>query len=498
MKKRNKFSLSHYRLTSFDMGKAVPIMRTEVVPGDTFQHKTNALLRCSPLLAPVMHPVHVSINHYFVPYRLIWSGFEDFITGGADGNDATVYPTITLPSVAAGSLAHHLGVPISATPITTSALPFRAYAAIFNEYYRDQDLVTELVVNTGSGADATTNTTLQNVAWEKDYLTSARPWEQKGSAVTVSLGSTAPVVTTGQQIRLTSADGTWTNENQTTGFDAGNGNARFMRGAATGALTPGSAVSFGNQTGLAANLSAATGININDLREALALQRFKERSARHGSRFTEYLRAAFGVASSDARLQRPERLGGGKQTIQFSEVLQTAPGTDPVGDLKGHGIAAAGTNRYRAFFEEPGVVISLMHVRPKTVYMGGLQRDLNRRTRFDFLQPEFEHIGQQEVLNKEVYAAHTTPDGIFGYQDRFDEYRRKESEVTGQFATSTLNHFHFARDFSSDPSLNSTFVQCVPTERTFAVPSEDVLWVMAHHQIQARRPLAASGTSFIS
>lgn len=491
MKKRNKFSLSHYRLTSFDMGKLVPIMFREVVPGDTFQQKTDALLRCSPLLAPVMHPVHVHIKHVYTPYRILWSGFEDFITGGADGNDATVYPTISLTNVAVGSLANHLGIPVGFTG-TTSALPFRAYALFFNEYIRDEDLVTEIGLSTGSGTDSTTNTTLQNVAWEKDYFTSSRPWAQKGTAVTLPIGTTAPVKSDGNGISMRTNTGAMSTVNSL----GGAGNNLYLNTASGGSGQVNWGASGASTTGLYTDLANATGISIGDFREALALQRFKERSALHGSRFTEYLRATFGVASSDARLQRPEILGGGKQTIQFSEVIQTAEGTDPVGDLKGHGIAAASSNRYRAFFEEPGCVITYMYVRPKTVYTSGIQRAFNRRTRFDFLQPEFEHVGQQEVLNKEVYHAHSTPDGTFGFQDRFDEYRRAESEVSGEFATSALNHFHFARDFSSDPTLNSTFVQCVPTERTFAVPGNDVLWVMAHHSIQARRPLAAHANPY--
>lgn len=481
MKKRSKFNLSHNRLTSFDMGQLVPIMAHEVVPGDTFNHKTTALLRCSPLIAPVMHPVHVSIRHFYVPTRLLWSDFENFITGGPDGNNSSVYPTITLSSIAAGSLAHHLGFPISAGSITVSALPFRAYAMIFNENFRDQDLVAALGMSVASGSDTTTNTTLQNVAWEKDYFTSARPWEQKGSAVTVSLGARAPVR-----------------------FDGANGNQIGLGdGINHGRINTGAGVTeFSTNTPtqgkvLYTDLAAATGISVNAFREAMAIQRFRERSARHGSRFTEYLSAAFGVKSSDARLGEPEYLGGGKQTIQFSEVLQTAPGTDPVGDLKGHGIAALGSNRYTRFFEEPGIVVSLMFVRPKTIYMGGLPRQWNRRTRFDFLQPEFVNLGSQPILNKEVRAAHANPDGVFAYQDRFDEYRRIESTVTGQFATSTLNHFHLARDFGSDPVLNASFVQCVPTERVFAVPSEDVIWCMVNHDIRARRPLPEHSTPMI-
>lgn len=236
-------------------------------------------------------------------------------------------------------------------------------------------------------------------------------------------------------------------------------------------------------------------MSINDLREALAIQRFEEARARYGSRYVEYLRY-LGVRSSDARLNRPEYLGGGKQTIQFSEVLQTAEGTSPVGTLRGHGISAMRSRRFRRFFEEHGYVIGLMSVKPRTMYMQGLARTWNRRVKEDFFQRELQHIGQQEVLNKEVYAAHATPDGVFGYQDRYDEYRRMESSVAGEFKANTLNFWHFAREFSSDPALNATFVKSVPTERTFASAATDVLYVMAMHSLQARRQVSRSGTSF--
>ena len=246
-----------------------------------------------------------------------------------------------------------------------------------------------------------------------------------------------------------------------------------------------------------ADLSVASGVTVNQLRQALAIQRFEEARARYGSRFAEYLLSSFGVRSSDARLQRPEYLGGGRQTLQFSEVLATAETgtTVDVGDMKGHGIAAMKSNRFQKFFEEHGYIVSLMSVRPKTIYMNGLFRTWNRRTKYDFYQRELEHIGQQEVLNKEVYAAHATPDGVFGYQDRYDEYRRAESRVSGEFRT-TLNYWHMARDFGSTPALNATFVGCVPTNRIYASTATNQLYVHCRHSILARRLVAARGDSF--
>lgn len=493
--KRSKFSLSNYKLLSCDMGELVPIGLQEVLPGDTFQHATSALIRVSPLLAPVMHPVHVRIHHWFVPHRLVWEDWEDFITGGPDGMDASSFPTITVNTGTGwpiGSLADYLGVPTGVDDIPVSALPFRAYAKIWNEWYRDQDLQTALTVSEASGADTTTSTALQNVAWEKDYFTSSRPWTQKGPDVTIPLGVEAPITGLGMSNQgVGGAQAVYETD--------GTGSTTFTQ-TMSGSLY---VEDDPNNTGfpnIRADLTNATAANINDLRLAFGLQRYEEARARYGSRYTEYLRY-LGVKSSDARLQRPEYLGGGKQTIQFSEVLQTGVTTDGddqegVGNLKGHGIAALRSNRYRRFFEEHGYIITCLSVKPKTIYAQGLPRTWNRRTKEDFFQKELQFIGQQEVLKKELYAAAAQPDGVFGYQDRYDEYRRSESTIAGEFRN-TLNFWHYARIFGSEPTLNADFVKSVPTKRTNAVTSADVLWIMANHSIQARRIVAKTGSSFI-
>lgn len=497
--KRSKHSLSNYKLLSCDLGELVPIGLTEVLAGDSIQQTTNALIRAAPLLSPVMHPLNVVISHWFVPNRLIWDDWEKFITGGPDGMDASVYPTIAMPAstgAAVGSLADYLGVVPGVADLQVSALPFRAYAMIFNEWFRDQDLVTPLVIDTTSGADTTTNTALQNGAWEKDYFTSARTFEQKGPSITIPLGSTAPVLGIGGSGTAGVGNFTgWAQDGQMSGLptisvgEGSPGNFIGLEADTTGAFAT------GNRPNIRADLSGASAVTVNVLREALALQRYEEARARYGSRYVEYL-AYLGVRSSDARLQRPEYLGGGKETIQFSEVLQTGEGTDPVGTLRGHGISSMRSNRYRRFFEEHGYVVTLLTARPKAIYASGLARHWNRRTKEDFWQKELEHIGQQEILNKEVYAAHASPDNRFGFQDRYDEYRRTFSSIAGEFRT-TLDYWHFARQFGSSPALNADFVKCVPTEEPFAVPSEDVLQIMARHNIQARRLVCKTGTSFI-
>lgn len=513
MRKRSKFSLSHYKLFTCDMGELIPCGLTEVLPGDTFQHSTSALIRVSPLLAPVMHPVHVRIHHFFVPHRLVWEDWEKFITGGPDGMDASVFPTVTMSYAAGppatgsgvlGQLGDYLGVPTGNDGLEVSALPFRAYSLIWNEFFRDQDLQTALTIDLTSGADTTTNVSLQNCAWEKDYFTSARPWTQKGPEVTIPLQGDAPVLGIGKlnDVYPTASVGVFESDDTTSTYanaaqvSASGNDTEFYVERKT-AAGPG-AFFYPN---IRADLSNVTAANINDLRLAFALQRYEEARARYGSRYTEYL-AYLGVRSSDARLQRPEYLGGGKQTIQFSEVLQTSPTTDGddqvgVGNLKGHGLGAVRSNRYRRFFEEHGYVISLFSVRPRTMYVQGLARTWNRRTKEDFWQRELEHIGQQEVLNKELYAQHATPNGTFGYQDRYDEYRRSESWISGEFRDTTLDFWHMARLFASDPTLNASFVSANPTKRINAVQTDDVLWVMTNHSLQARRQLSKTGRSFI-
>lgn len=513
--RRSKFSLSYKHLLSFNMGDLVPIGLLEVLPGDSIQHATSALVRLSPMLAPVMHKVDIKIHHWFVPHRLCWEGFEDFITGGPDGEDDTVAPTVTVDDndIAVGDLLDHLGVrPLTAG--TFSAIPLRAYGLVFNEYYRDQDLDTPLTVSIASGSDTTTNRNMQRIRWSKDYFTSSRPWEQKGPDITLPLGTSAPVTGSayvkglasrgtptwdivsgnvteagGSVISASNSDG-----NRWASLDPGTGMTAAVRQIGS-SVRPGVYVDT-NEIGTGAtpwtaDLSSASAITVRALREALALQRFQEARARYGSRYPEYLRY-LGVSPQDARLQRPEYLGGGRAPVQISEVLQTAEGTNPVGEMRGHGIGGMRSNRYRRFIPEHGYVLSLAAIEPKAIYADGLERHWSRTTREDYWMKELEFIGQQEVLNKEVYFAHATPNGVFGFQDRYREYREKFSRISGEFRT-VLDHWHFARLFSSDPALNSTFVACIPAQdRVFAVPSQNVVYAMVRHSIQARRLVSAS------
>lgn len=495
--KRSKFSLSHTKLLSCNTGYLVPIGLLEVLPGDTIQHNASVMIRCSPLLAPIMHRVDVRVHHWYVPHRLIWAGFEDFITGGPDGNNTDDVPTVTLndsgTGAVVGDIYDYYGIPTGFNNLTVNALPFRGYNLIWNENYRDQDLQTELTVNTSSSNDPDDRFSLQRVAWEKDYFTAARPWEQKGPSITLPLGTDAPVnlvphtTDTDPMLVRAAATGTLQANNAIANTGAG-GQLRWSGTNIESVLDPNGR--------LVADLSNASAITVIALREALALQRFEEARARYGSRYVEYLRY-LGVRSSDERLQRPEYLGGGSAPIQFSEVLQTAEGDDPVGEMRGHGIGAMRSNRYRRFIQEHGYIHSFLSVRPKTIYASGVPRTFTRSTKEDFWQKELEGIGQQEVLVKELYGDTATGDNVFGFTDRYQEYREQQSSIAGEFRT-VLDQWHLARIFASAPALNAAFVRCEPADdRIFAVPSQDVLYVMAKHSIQARRLVAATGKSYI-
>lgn len=496
MRKRSKFSLSHYVLKTCKMGYVLPVGLVEVLPGDSFRHATSVFMRLAPMLAPVMHPVTVRIHHWFIPTRLLWDDFEDFITGGPTNTDVSEFPTITAPSggFAVGSLADHLGLPPKIDGIEVSALPFRAYNLVYNEWYRDQDLETEKALSLESGPDTTTATDLLRCDWERDYFTTARPWPQKGPDVSVPVNLTAAGEPT---IELTGQPSLSTVSGHSTGWESVNSSFAWTTGS-NGRNDPNAGLTVNKGT-LAINFQSGNpelgSVNINSLREAFALQRFAEHRAMYGSRYVEYLRY-LGIKASDARLQRPEYLGGGKQTIQFSEVLQTAEGTDPVGTLRGHGIAAMRSNRYRRFFEEHGFVLSIMLVRPKAIYMQGIPRSWLRRVREDFFQTELQHIGQQEVYTKELYGA--APDGddgglkVFGYQNRYDEYRAHESYVCGEFRD-ILDYWHLARSFSNEPVLNADFISATPSERIFAAQENDQLYCMINHSLQARRLMSKFG-----
>lgn len=493
--KRSKFNLSHRRLLTCDMGLLVPIGLTEILPGDTVQMSSTALVRLQPMIAPPMHQINANIAHFFVPHRLVWSEWEDFITGGPQGTSLPVHPYVTVGTAgtAISGLLDYYGYPTGATPAArnVNALPIRGYNAIWNDWFRDQDLQTGRVYSLASGADTTTATGVARVNWEKDYFTGARPWEQKGPTITVPLGTTAPIVLkgTGQKQNVRRVD--------THALSA----ATALASAATGELeSAGGTIDLliDPSTTHQVSLSSASAVTVNVLRQALALQRFEEARARFGSRYTEYLRY-LGVRSSDARLQNPEYLGGGSTTVQISEVLSTnAVDTgDPLGTMGGHGIGGTRSNRFRRFFEEHGYIHSFIYIRPKALYMDAVPRHWIRTAKEQYWQKELQFIGQQQIQNQEVYVKHATPTGVFGYNDRYEEYRRTFSHISGAFRNTTMNFWHFGRAFAATPALNSSFVECVPPETPFAVPSMETCMIMVKNNIAARRVVSRNATAKI-
>ena len=492
--KRSKHSLSHFNLLTTQMGIITPIQCVEVLPGDSFLQDNSVFIRSMPLVSPVMHPVHAEIRSFFVPTRIIWEDFTSFITGGPDGLDNSVPPYFVADAdnCKLGELNDYLGVPPDTLAGTHfSSLPARAYTAIYNEYFRDQDLDEELPISLSSGPDTVTNFSVVRADWKKDYFTLARPWEQKGIAAEVPIKSSGGAITglTAQTVISGSTGGTRlanVYDSDAPVHTAWTGHHPDPHSHTAGGLKATTTVS-GNAS---FDLGSMT---ISDFREAMAIQRFEEKRALYGSRYEDY-QAFLGVRSSDARLQHPEYLGGGQRTIQFSEVLQTGEGQNPVGTLRGHGIGALKTKRFLRFFNEHGYVISLLLIRPISIYTQGLNRMFSRETRWDYWQLETQHIGQQALLNKELYAASTNGDEVFGYTNKYDEYRRHPSNVHAEFRN-YYEDWHLGRKFSATPVLNSDFLKCVPSTRIYAETSGnyDQLVVMAQNQIRTRRIISQHG-----
>ena len=489
---------SKYDLVTADMGKLVPIGIWEMLPNETVSHNTGTLIRVSPLAAPVMHPVTARVHHFFVPMRLLWpqkvggtegDNWEDFITGGSDGRNAAEIPTMTTTGVES-DLLDYLGIPVKAG-IEISALPIRAVNMIYNEWYRDQDLV-----NPREDSD----TTVPNIAWEKDYFTAARPWSQKGPDVTIPIGGFANVQGFGKY------DSQFTQPNTTVRESGGNARDYASSSIVSNQSAPERFLVEQDPENpgyprLVADLAKATGASINDVRRAFAVQRYQENRAKWGSRYTEFLRQEFRARPQDSRLQRPEYLGGGRTQVNFSEVIQTAPDSTGdarfgVSDLYGHGIAAMRSNRYRRTVPEHGYILSFLSVRPKSMYMDGIDRHWLKKNKFDFYTPELKHIGQQEILKNEVYADASTGSETFGFQDRYSEYRHARSKVHAEFRNQ-LKYWHLGREFESMPVLNQSFVDCVPSKRIHNEQTRHSLWIMVQHRMKVLSPIGRNAPARI-
>lgn len=496
----NVFDLSHDHKLTTDMGRLTPILCEEVIPGDSWNVNTEVLVRLAPLLSPVMHRVDVTVHYFFVPNRILWPGWEDFITG----NGTPAFPFLSDFTAVPSSLADYLGVPtnqgtgisINAARGSASAIPFAGYQTIFNEYYRDENLVPETwsgpLVN-GSNASANLITIKQR-AWQKDYFTAALPFAQKGPAVLLPLTFSDVNVIYASSPSVVRQAGTLINP--------------AVGGATINATPPldsfkdNSNTPLNIQTPAVADTSSLTGnTTINEFRRALRLQEWLERNARGGTRYIESMMSHFGVKSSDKRLQRPEFIGGFKEPVVISEVLQTSA-TDtstPLAQNAGHGISVGGGKTQNYYAEEHGYIFAIMSILPKTAYSSGMRKHFSKFSHFDYYWPSFANLGEQEITNRELFYGTDGLNGdTFGYTPRYAEYKYIPSQISGAF-NSSLNYWHLGRIFASRPLLNESFIQSDPSKRIFAVtsPGVDSLYVHTYHRIKARRKMPVFGVPTI-
>lgn len=513
--KLNKFNLSHAHNTSIEPGYLYPVDFVECLPGDIFKIQNEFLMRFMPTVAPLMNRFRVAFRWWYSPTRLLMDDWPKFISGGPDGQDSTVFPYISAPSggFAVGSLADHFRIPTGVGNITVSAMPFRMYNLVWNEWYRAESIQSKSALSLASGADITTNTSLLKANWRRDYFTDALPSPQKGPSIGLfGANSTAPVVGNGQVLGLT--DGT--NEGGLYLVNGSNlSNSTSLVGANVGTaktndthLTQylGEGVSTDpTKSGLVADLASVNDATINAFRQAAAIQQFQELNMRGGSdRYVEFVWNHYGVRTPDASLQRPIYVGGMTSNVVISEVLQTSETTSasPQGSMSGHGIGAGVSPVLKFRSLEHGYLMCLMSVQPDTIYYQGIPRELSRETRFDFAIPLLSHLGEQAVYNKELFAQGSSvvdSDGNivdnkpFGYNPRYEEYRKIPSAITGQLR-STLNFWTGARTFANLPTLNSSFIESNPATNIWAVQNgTDHIILQVMHHMHALRPLPKYG-----
>lgn len=491
--KRNWFDLSHDVKMSSKFGRLAPILVQEVLPGEKFKIRSENLIRFAPMLAPVMHKVKAYVHYFFVPNRILWENWQPMITGGRDGTANPPIPRAIegVNTFDVGTLPDYMGFP-TGVPVKSSdynLLALAAYQKIYYDYYVDPNLDANEFRPLSDGATNPIEfySQIKNRAWKKDYFTSALPWAQRGPAVNLPIGDLAPVY---------ADNGTVPGDYYRWQAESELGNPE--QSLAVGMKSTGQDPTPSNQ--LWADLSTATASTITDLRRAESLQQFFEKLARGGHRYFEVLNRMFGVRNLDARLDRAEYIGGQAQDVVISEVLQTSETNEsPLADMAGHALSVNAGKNSTYFTPEHGYIIGIMSVMPQAAYQQGLPRHYSRGDRFDFYWKEFAHIGEQEILNKELYYSGANADqDPFGYTPRYAEYRYTPNRVAGDFRTS-LSFWHMGRKFNNAPALNTDFVYMNPDSdyftNIFNVTDQDVdyLWLHSYNHVSAQRPIPRFG-----